>query len=126
MRMATTAPAESLLEPPADGWRRRYASHPVAAFLVRRVAAGVLTLLVVTMVIFAVLQIIPGNVTQIILGRNATPDRIAAIHASLHLNESVPTRYLSFLKGVVTGHFGDSSAALAQGQRLPVWHAIRT
>jgi len=124
--MATTAPAEALLEAPADGWRHRYARHPVATFLLWRVAAGILTLLVVTMVIFAVLQIIPGNVTQIVLGRNATPDRIAAINASLHLNESVPTRYLSFLGGVVTGHFGDSSAALAQGQTLSVWHAIRT
>jgi peptide/nickel transport system permease protein len=124
--MATTAPADGLLEAPTEGWRHRYTRHPVAAFLVRRVAAGVLTLIVVSMVIFAVLQIIPGDVTEIILGRNATPDRIAAVHASLHLDESVPSRYLTFIWGFVTGNFGDSSAALAQGQTLSVWDAIRT
>jgi peptide/nickel transport system permease protein len=124
--MATTAPAEALLDAPVGGWRYRYARHPVATFLVRRVAAGLLTLLVVTILIFAVLQIVPGNVTQIILGRNATPDRIAAVNASVHLNESVPARYLAFLGGVITGHFGDSSAALAQGNTVPVWEAIRT
>jgi peptide/nickel transport system permease protein len=107
---------------PKLGLRTR---HPAFAFLIRRVAAGLATLLVATMLIFAAVEILPGNVASVVLGRNATPARVAALRADLHLNESLPTRYVNFLGNLVTGHLGDSSAALAQGRVLPVWQVIR-
>jgi peptide/nickel transport system permease protein len=119
---------DGVLDPPAAGststlgWRTR---HPALAFLVRRVAAGLVTLLVATMLIFAAVQILPGNVASVVLGRNATPARVAALRADLHLNDPLPTRYVNFLGNLVTGHLGDSSAALAQGRTLPVWQVIR-
>jgi peptide/nickel transport system permease protein len=90
------------------------------------VAAGVATLLVASMLIFVAIQILPGNVATIVLGRNATPARVAAIRADLRLNDPLPVRYLKFVGDLGTGHLGDSSAALAQGQKLPVWTVIRT
>lgn len=98
--------------------------HPVLAFLVRRISAGIGTLLVVTVLIYVAVQVLPGNVAQIVLGRTATPQRVAAVQASLHLNRPLPMRYLDWLTGMLTGHFGDSMAALAQGTTVPVWHAI--
>jgi peptide/nickel transport system permease protein len=102
--------------------RRR---HPVLAFLSKRLLAGVATLIVATILIFASVQILPGDVASVVLGRNATPARTAALRADLHLNESLPHRYLTFVGGLVTGNLGNSSAALAQGRTLPVSQVIR-
>jgi peptide/nickel transport system permease protein len=104
-------------------WQKR---HPVAGFVGRRVAAGLLTLLVASFLIFGAIQILPGNVASVVLGKSATPARVAAVRADLHLNEPLPQRYLTFVENLATGHFGNSSAALAQGLKLPVWSVIRT
>lgn len=106
--------------------RSRARRHPLVRFVVIRVLAGLGTLLVVTILIFVAVQVLPGNIASVILGRQATPTRIAAIDASLHLTSSLPARYVTFIENMATGHFGDSSAALAQGQTVPVWTAIRT
>jgi peptide/nickel transport system permease protein len=103
-------------------WRRR---HPVAAFIARRVAAGVATLLVASFLVFGAVQILPGDVASVVLGKNATPARVAAVRADLHLDDPLPVRYLRFVEDFGTGHLGDSSAALAQGLKLPVWSVIR-
>jgi peptide/nickel transport system permease protein len=105
------------------GWQKR---HPMAGFIGRRVAAGIVTLLIASFLIFAAIQILPGDVASVVLGKNATPARVAAISADLHLNQPLPERYLTFVENLTTGHFGDSSAALAQGMKLPVWSVIRT
>jgi peptide/nickel transport system permease protein len=104
-------------------WQKR---HPVAGFIGRRVAAGLVTLLIASFLIFGAIQILPGNVASVVLGKNATPARVAAVRADLHLDEPLPQRYLTFVENLTTGHFGNSSAALAQGLKLPVWGVIRT
>jgi peptide/nickel transport system permease protein len=53
---------------------------------------------------------LPGDAATAILGREATPDRIAALRDQLHLNDSVVSQYLSWIGGVLTGSFGDSAA----------------
>jgi peptide/nickel transport system permease protein len=116
-------------EPPpgqAEEEGRDSVRHPTARFIVRRLAAGVATLLVATMLIFAAVEVLPGNVSSVVLGRNATPARVAALNADLHLNQPLPTRYLRFIENLATGHLGDSSASLAQGRVLPVWTVIGT
>lgn len=109
-----------------SGLQRLRLRHPLAAFVFRRVGAGILTLIVASFLIFLVLQVLPGNVAEVVLGRDATPQRVHEINASLHLNQSVVSRYFSFLGNFVTGHFGDSSAALAQGRHFSVWQEIHT
>jgi peptide/nickel transport system permease protein len=118
-------PSESPIEgsaPEAASARER---HPAVAFVVKRALAGIATLVVATILIFASVEVLPGNVASVVLGRNATPQRVAALSADLHLNQALPARYVAFITHFVSGDFGDSSAALAQGRKLPVWQVIR-
>jgi peptide/nickel transport system permease protein len=82
----------------------------MAKFILRRVLFGLLTLLLVSIVVFAATQALPGNAARAILGRNATPERLAALSQQLHLNESVFAQYWHWLSGVVTGSLGTSAA----------------
>src|SRR5215208_3096647 len=76
----------------------------------RRLALGVLTLWLISLVVFAAVLALPGDAATAILGREATPDRVAALRDQLHLDDSVVSQYLQWLGGVVTGSFGTSTA----------------
>jgi peptide/nickel transport system permease protein len=78
--------------------------------IARRLALGVLTLFLISLIVFAAVLALPGDAATAILGREATPDRIAALRDQLHLNDSVVSQYLSWIGGVLTGSFGDSAA----------------
>ena len=78
--------------------------------VVRRLALGVLTLWLISLVVFAAVIALPGDAATAILGREATPDRVAALREQLHLNDSVVSQYLHWVGGVVTGSFGTSAA----------------
>jgi peptide/nickel transport system permease protein len=78
--------------------------------VVRRLALGVLTLWLVSLVVFAALLALPGDAATAILGKEATPDRVAALREQLHLNDSVISQYLHWIGGVLTGSFGTSAA----------------
>ena len=82
----------------------------MTGFLLRRFLLGVLTLLLVSVVVFAATQALPGNAATAILGRNATPARVAALTRQLHLNEPAVTQYLHWLSGIMTGNLGRSVA----------------
>jgi peptide/nickel transport system permease protein len=82
----------------------------MSRFLLRRLLLGVLILLLVSIVVFAATQALPGNAARAILGRDATPARLAALTRQLHLNESPVSQYLHWLGGVLTGNFGTSAA----------------
>jgi peptide/nickel transport system permease protein len=79
-------------------------------FLIRRIILGLLTLLLVSIVVFAATQALPTNAAQAILGRDATPARVAALTAQLHLNQPVTSQYLHWLGGVLSGNLGTSAA----------------
>ncbi len=99
--------------------------HGALWFVVRRVLAGVLTLLVVSFLTFAALQLIPGNVASVVLGRAATPTAMHLLEHQLHLDTPFLTRYVQWLGGAVHGQFGDSSLALAQNlPNAQIWPQI--
>jgi peptide/nickel transport system permease protein len=77
---------------------------------VRRLALGVLTLFLISLVVFAAVLALPGDAATAILGREATPERVAALRDQLNLNDSVITQYLDWIGGVITGSFGESAA----------------
>jgi peptide/nickel transport system permease protein len=79
-------------------------------FLVRRIGLGLLTLLLVSIVVFAATQALPGNAAQAILGRNATPERLAALTRQLHLNQSAFAQYTHWLGHIFQGNLGISAA----------------
>jgi peptide/nickel transport system permease protein len=78
--------------------------------VVRRLALGVLTLWLVSLVVFAAVLALPGDAATAILGKEATPDRVAALREQLHLNESVVSQYLHWLGGLLSGDLGTSAA----------------
>ncbi len=110
---AVTVPESPLAQPePVASPRGR---HPLVGFLVRRVLAGLATLLVVSFLIFLATNALPGNVVEIVLGKNATPQRVALLQHQLGLDQSLLTRYFDWLGGVLHGDLGQSTAQLAQG-----------
>src|SRR3954465_1919337 len=78
--------------------------------VIRRLALGVLTLWLISLVVFAAVLALPGDAATAILGKTATPDRVAALREQLNLNQSVVTQYTEWLKGIVTFDFGNSAA----------------
>ncbi len=77
-------------------------------FLARRAAGGLITLLLASVVVFAVLEIVPGDPARLMLGINATDDAVAALRDQLGLNLPVLTRYWNWLSGFATGDLGRS------------------
>ena len=77
-------------------------------FLIRRLGGLVSTILVATMVVFVVLELLPGDPASLMLGVNAQPDTIAALRAELGLDEPSFLRYLHWIGGMLTGDFGIS------------------
>ncbi|MBS0442456.1 MAG: ABC transporter permease, partial [Proteobacteria bacterium] len=82
----------------------------MALFLLKRLASLLITLAVASVVVFAVLDLLPGNVAQVMLGESATPEAVAALEAKLGLDRPAPVRYLDWLRGLVTLNFGVSHA----------------
>jgi peptide/nickel transport system permease protein len=80
----------------------------MAYFIVRRMMIVLLTLWVASIIIFAMLQIIPGDPAQLMLGINATDDAVAALREQLGLNASLFERYISWMSGMLVGDFGYS------------------
>jgi peptide/nickel transport system permease protein len=79
-------------------------------FIIRRLLLGLLTLFAVSLIVFAATQALPGNAATAILGKTATPQRVAALTRQLHLNESVVSQYTHWLGGILTGNLGTSAA----------------
>ena len=80
----------------------------MTAFLAKRIGIGAITLLVASIVVFAVLEILPGDPALLMLGMNATPEALAAMRDQMGLNEPVLIRYISWIAGLLTGDFGRS------------------
>jgi peptide/nickel transport system permease protein len=91
-------------------------AHPIAGLIRRRLIIGVVTLFLVSVVVFLATEVLPGNAAYAILGRNATPARVRALEIALHLNRGVSGQYWAWISGLFTGNLGRS---LVNG--LPVW-----
>ena len=81
---------------------------PVFRMLVRRLGMSLVILVGVSMLIFAIARIIPGDPARIALGPNATPEQLAALRAWMHLDESIVAQYGYFLSDVARGDLGMS------------------
>ncbi|NQY60721.1 MAG: ABC transporter permease, partial [Cognatishimia sp.] len=82
----------------------------ILRIIAQRLALGVLTLFVVSIVIFAAVNMLPGDFAQAILGQGATPEAVAAIRQDLGLDKPPVTRYFEWLGGAVQGDLGNSFA----------------
>ena len=82
----------------------------VYTIILQRLALGLLTLLVVSMVIFAAVNSLPGDFAQAILGQGASPDAVESIRRQLGLDQPVLVRYGQWLADALRGDMGQSFA----------------
>ena len=78
------------------------------AFLVRRIATIVPTLIFVSMLIFGLQQLLPGDPAVVLAGEDRDPTVVAYLREKLHLDEPLPVRYLYWINGVLHGDLGES------------------
>ncbi len=76
----------------------------------QRFALGLLTLFIVSLVIASIVELLPGDITQAILGQTATPETVEAFRRELGIDRPVHERYVEWLRGMVTGDMGKSLA----------------
>ncbi|AWN46558.1 peptide ABC transporter [Methylobacterium terrae] len=77
-------------------------------FLARRLALAVPTLVLASMIIFALQQLLPGDTATALSGEERDPEVIAFIRAKYHLDRSLPVRYAYWATGVLQGDLGES------------------
>src|SRR6516225_11674341 len=82
----------------------------MSLFLFKRFVTLVATLVGASIIVFLVLEILPGNAAQILMGPDASPDAVAALAAKLGLDQPAWTRYWHWIGGLLTGNLGDSYA----------------
>jgi len=77
-----------------------------------RLGLGLITLFVVSIVIFVAVNLLPGDFAEAILGQGATPESVAQIREDLGLDQGLVTRYIQWLGGMLTLDLGTSFAQL--------------
>lgn len=90
--------------------------------VLRRVGVALVLALVVSFLVYAATTVLPGDVAAAVLGRNATPEAVAALREQLGLGDPFLARYAAWLGGLAHGDLGTSLA----GTRMPVWDLIST
>jgi peptide/nickel transport system permease protein len=87
---------------------RPFLSEKMGAYLLKKIFILLVTLLLVSAVIFAVLMVIPSDPAQIVLGIHATPETLQALRHKMGLDQPVIVQYLTYLKKMITGDLGRS------------------
>ncbi len=80
----------------------------MANFLLHRLGAIVPTLIVVSLLVFGLQQLLPGDPAVILAGEDRDPNVVAYLHQKLHLDRSLPVRYLYWARDVLRGDLGES------------------
>src|SRR5215471_14766884 len=80
----------------------------MTTFLLRRIALIVPTLFFVSLLIFGLQQLLPGDPALALAGEDRSPAVIAFLREKYHLDEPLPVRYWLWVKGVLTGDLGES------------------
>jgi peptide/nickel transport system permease protein len=94
-------------------------AHPILRLVRRRLEFGVLTLFLVSVVVFLATEVLPGNAAYAILGRNANPVRVRALEHTLHLNRGLFDQYWVWISGLFEGRLGNSLV-----NRQSVWSLV--
>lgn len=87
--------------------------HPVIATILKRLALGFVTLFIVSVIIFASIQFLPGDFSQAVLGQAATEATVAAFRKELGLDQSAFTRYVQWVGALAQGDLGTSFSGRA-------------
>jgi peptide/nickel transport system permease protein len=74
----------------------------------KRLGLGLLILLVISVIIFFMVELLPGDIAQAVLGQSATEENLAALRKQMGLDQPAIVRYLDWLSGAVLFDFGNS------------------
>ena len=80
----------------------------VLIIVLKRLGLGLITLFVISILIFGAVELLPGDIAEAVLGQGATEENVAAMRKQLGLDQPAPVRYLDWLSGAVVGDFGNS------------------
>ncbi len=95
--------------------------------VLQRLGIGIATLFVVSVIVFVITSILPGDVADIILGQSATPETLAALRAELGMDQPWYIRYFSWLGNLASGDLGISKAGGASISSLidsRIWNTL--
>ncbi|PVA07689.1 ABC transporter permease [Thalassorhabdomicrobium marinisediminis] len=84
----------------------------ILKIILQRLGLGLITLFIVSIVIFVAVNLLPGDFAEAILGQGATPESVAQIRRDLGLDQPLVARYLDWLRGMLTLDLGTSFAQL--------------
>jgi peptide/nickel transport system permease protein len=101
--------------------------HPVLTTVLQRLGLGFLTLFVVSFIIFASIELLPGDFGQAVLGQAATEETVAAFRKELGLDQPAYIRYFEWVGNVLQGDLGSSfsgRAASGVDRSRPVWDLV--
>ncbi|MEM8685791.1 MAG: ABC transporter permease [Pseudomonadota bacterium] len=90
----------------------------MSQMVIRRIGIGIILLWVVSVLIFALTQVLPGDAAQIRLGQQATPETLAALRKELGLDKPWYMQYLAWMGNLFTGNLGISAAGGATIESL--------
>ena len=79
----------------------------------KRLGLGLIILLVISIIIFFMVELLPGDIAQAVLGQGATEENLAALREQMGLNKPAVVRYLDWLSGAVLLDFGTSIVTVA-------------
>ncbi|MFD2250412.1 peptide/nickel transport system permease protein [Pseudochelatococcus lubricantis] len=94
-------------------------SNTMTAMVLHRLWVSFLTFIFVSFVVFAITNMLPGDIAEIMLGQAATPEAVAGLREAMHLDEPAILRFLRWLGGLFVGDLGTSLV-----NRLPVSEMI--
>ena len=77
-------------------------------YFLKRLAAIIPTVFFVTVIIFGLQQLLPGDAASVLAGENQDPEVIAYLQKKMHLDEPLPMRYAYWISGVFHGDLGES------------------
>jgi peptide/nickel transport system permease protein len=98
--------AVEVTDPTADA----RSSSPLPRLLLRRLGLALLTLLLVSILVFAVAELLPGDLGRTILGPYASEEQVAALNDELGADDPAAVRYVDWLRRFVSGDWGTSAA----------------
>jgi peptide/nickel transport system permease protein len=86
-------------------------AHPMRSMFLQRLGLGLVTVWIVSVLVFWATEVLPGNAALAVLGHSATPQRLHALEIQLHLDRPLVAQYWSWMTGVLHGRFGTSLAS---------------
>lgn len=99
-------------------------AHPLRRFVVRRLGAAVVTLWVLSVLVFVATSVLPGDAASAMLGRHASGEALADLRRKMGLDVPLVQQYWNWLVGLLHGDLGRSTSSFLNGSDISVWSEV--